>query len=678
MSIWIPFFLAALLGTCILYVPGMLLLRTLGLPWRDALCAAPAASIALMSVLSFAYEPLSIHADVVSLVFVPVLVLLPLLLVVSRRAERFELESHLSLDGAAIALYAVVGFIAGVYVLVKQLDGPSSYFLGWDAIRHINGVQAFAESGHFSALSSSLFELETDALHSPSVGSGSFYPSGWYIVAALLAQQFGRTSVMAVNVCNFLFSSVVYPVSMLLLMSRLFPTNRLAVRLGSCVVLAFEAFPWLFLAFGPLYPNVGSMAMLPAVAALWMDVVGSNASARPVPGMLPAACVCLGGLAFTHPNALFSLALFGAVYLAHKLLRGSDEYVVLGRGVPSVVASAIFVCVFCLLWALAFRLPFLSGVTSYVWNPYASFGQMALNIVTVAYSYGWVPSVAAQPILAILIAVGFFCCCREEDSRWLAALYLLVCSMLLIGATTENTFKHILTGFWYCDHNRIAAMCSMFGTPLAARGLAEVCRAVNRLVEGRTHISSDMAFCATAALVTVLAFLPNVTLPVAGTVKTSMGILRAQLETCQDPMYGPIHWDEREFLGEAVKIVPHGAMVANYPYDGSIAAYGAYDLHVLHRNMTSAPGSGEKVESVLVRNSLDKVASDNAVRDAAESLGIEYVIKLHIDDVGAMYPGAVECADEGNWRGILSITPDTPGFELVLSQNDLELYRVVY
>ena len=678
MSMWIPFFLAALLGICILYVPGSLLLRTLGLSWTDAFCAAPAASVALMSVLSFVFEPLSINADVISMLVAPTAVLLLLAWGAARFSKTIELESRPSLDVAAIALYMSLGLIVGVYVLVKQLDGPSSYFLGWDAIRHINGVQAYAESGHFSALSSSLFETEKDALFSPSVGSGSFYPSGWYIVAALLAQQFGHTSVMAVNVCNYLFSSVVYPVSMLLLMSRLFPTDRLTVRLGSCIVLAFEAFPWLFLAFGPLYPNVASMAMLPAVAALWMDVVGSSASAKPAFGMLPSSTVCLCGLAFTHPNALFSLALFGAVYLAYKLLRGSDEYVVLGKAVPSAVVSAAFVCVFCLLWALAFKLPFLSGVTSYVWNPYASFGRMALNILTVAYSYGWVPSVAPQPVLAVLIAVGFLFSCREQNSRWLAVLYLLVCSMLFIGATTENTFKHILTGFWYCDHNRIAAMCAMFGTPLAARGLSELCHAANRLAEGRTHLSSGLVASSTAALVTMLAFLPNVTLPVVGTVTTSMGVLRAQLETCQDPFYGPIHWNEREFLEKAVEIVPDGAIVANYPYDGSIAAYGAYDLHVLHRNMTSAPGGGEKESSALVRESLDKIATDDAVREAAQSHGIEYVIKLHIDDVGAMYPGAVECADEKNWRGILSITPDTPGFELVLSQDDLELYRVVY
>ncbi|MBR1829034.1 MAG: hypothetical protein IJ781_05930, partial [Atopobiaceae bacterium] len=539
MSIWIPFFMALVLGTCILYVPGLLLLRILGLPWKDAICAAPGASIAVMSLLTFVYEPMSVYANLISVVLIPSLVLLPLLFVAIRRSKSPLFESSPSLDVTAIALYAVVGFFMGVYVLVKQLDGPGSYFLGWDAIRHINGVQAFAESGHFSALSSSLFETDSDALYSPSVGSGSFYPSGWYIIAALLAQQFGRTSVMAVNACNFLFSSVVYPISMLLLMSRLFPHDKVTVRLGSCVVLAFEAFPWLFLAFGPLYPNVGSMAMLPAVAALWMDVVGPRAEDEPLLSMLPAAVICLLGLAFTHPNALFSLALFGAVYLAYKLLCGSTEYDVFGMHVPSIVVSAAFVAFFCLIWVLAFKLPFLRGVTSYVWNPYASFGQMALNIISVAYSYGWVPSVAAQPVLAMLIVVGLVCCCKEKSTRWLVALYVLVCSMLFIGATTESTFKHILTGFWYCDHNRIAAMCAMFGTPLAARGLSALCQAVGDVAASKWSRSSAIASRFVAVLVTFLAFMPNVVLPVVGNVQTSIGILRDQLELCQDPFYGP-------------------------------------------------------------------------------------------------------------------------------------------
>ncbi len=680
MVVWLPFFLAVVLGVAILYVPGYLMLRIGGQARPDACCLAPAVGGTLVGLLTFAYEPLSIHANVLSLLLAPMALFL-LLYVLQVRRRRWSKPYRSVLDVKTVALYAALGFVVGMIVLVKALDGPSSYFLGWDAVRHVNGVQAYAESGNMSALSSTVYETVNDARFAPTTSKGWFYPSNWYVLAALLAQTFGHTSVMAVNVCNFLFASLVYPTSMALFISRVFPQDKKAVVAGAFLTLCSTTFPWMFYAYGPLYPNTAAMALLPAVAAAWVDVVGYEGSFSLKPISIVIAFLAAVGMVLAHPNALFSLAVVGLVFIAHRLYE-HDDPIRLGGHIELApkVCAAVFSLAFCALWVGASQLPFMRGVTGYDWSTFSTVPKMLVNIATMAYTRGWVPAVGAQPLMAVLLIVGAVQCLRERESCWPVALYLVVCFMLLVGATTEGFVKNALIGFWYNDHNRVAAMCALFGTPLVAKGLAMVWDGSLQLLSNshKAVIHKEKVHVALGVLAMVLALLPVAFVPGKGVVKTAFGLMYDQLELNQDPNYGPLHWDERDFMKEVMLLVPDGAMVANAPFDGSIATYGAYDLHVLYRNMSGVPGPTEREESKLVRTSLNTLASNDVVRAAAQSLGIEYVLQLHTDNVAAMYPGAVDASAEENWTGIYAITPDTPGFELLASQDDLALYRVVY
>ena len=678
MGTWVVFFVAVALGVFMLYTPGYICLRLCGLSRFDALPAAPAVTCVFFSFLSALFEPLSVHADLCTLVLLPTMVLFALSVLKGRRAN--QKESTRSLDLNTIVLYCLMGILTGLYVLVKPLDGPGSFFLGWDAIRHINEVQAYAESGNMSFLSSGVYETASDVLYSPFFSEGGFYPSNWHIVAALMAQTLGTPSTVAVNACNYLFSAIVFPISMAQLVRRAFSSDELTVRAGAFVTPCFIAFPWMFFAFGPLYPNMAAMSMLPSTASLCMDAIGYEGDSHPSFFELVAAGLSVTGLTLTHSSTLFSLGVVGLVFIAWRLGTHEGYITIAGHRYTPTTCMLCFIAVFCFAWGIACRLPFMQGIVTYDWEAFSSKRRMLANIVTLSYSYGWVPSVVPQHMLALLLGVGLVDCSRRKESIWMPALYVLVCFALFVGATTNGSFKYFFTGFWYNDHNRIAAMCAMFGVPLAARGLSMLCGLalafgkIGRVLNHKKTLFVDLFLTA----VTLVILLPTVTIPLLGTVDTAFGAMTAQLRLNQEPNYGPLHWEERAFMDEVMKVVPHGAIVANRPYDGSMATYAAYDLHVLYRSMMGIPGGdNEKPESVLVRKRLNSIASDEDVQEAVEKLGIEYVLLLHLDDVNAMYPRSEEYAAEENWVGITSINQKTPGFELVLNQDDLELYRVV-
>ena len=60
---------------------------------------------------------------------------------------------------------------------------------------------------------------------------------------------------------------------------------------------------------------------------------------------------------------------------------------------------------------------------------------------------------------------------------------------------------------------------------------------------------------------------------------------------------------------------------------------------------------------------------------AARELNLKYVLLLKRDpsDGTGFYH---LCYDEAQWRGIDGINDDTPGFEVVLAEGDMRLYKI--
>lgn len=133
--------------------------------------------------------------------------------------------------------------------------------------------------------------------------------------------------------------------------------------------------------------------------------------------------------------------------------------------------------------------------------------------------------------------------------------------------------------------------------------------------------------------------------------------------------------DEQAFLEEVATIVPDGAIVANNPLDGSVFAYGAYDIHILYRSV-SGYESSEQESSRIIRSSLGELSSDGSVREAADDLRVEYVLLLTVDPPSASYINYVMGDGTAEWVGLYGITDETPGFTLVLEEGAMRLYQL--
>ena len=77
----------------------------------------------------------------------------------------------------------------------------------------------------------------------------------------------------------------------------------------------------------------------------------------------------------------------------------------------------------------------------------------------------------------------------------------------------------------------------------------------------------------------------------------------------------------------------------------------------------------------LVQRSLDDIASNSSVRRAVDNLGIKYVLML--DQGHEPFHAMWGDYSDSNWKGVLDIDEDTPGFELMLSDGDMKLYRIL-
>ena len=69
------------------------------------------------------------------------------------------------------------------------------------------------------------------------------------------------------------------------------------------------------------------------------------------------------------------------------------------------------------------------------------------------------------------------------------------------------------------------------------------------------------------------------------------------------------------------------------------------------------------------------MATDEQVKTAVRSTGAEYLIQLDQGDTEAREPYPFTY-DPDDWRGIDAIDDNTDGFEVVLSDGDMRLYRI--
>lgn len=678
---WGQFFIAVLIDALFLWVPGYCALRTIRFNRFTSLFCAPVVTVFFVGVLCIIYGKLSITTTWLNLM-VPlsaVLIILALVSVVMfRNSSKQELGiAPTAFNWKVMALYLAVGVVVTCIIYLRNINGPASFAEEYDNVHHLGVIRMFLDTGSWTCLGVSAYGMGEAANIAPVVG-WSFYPTIWHTFAALASSCVDVSVTMGANVANFVFVAIAWPVTLCGFLTYLFKDNKKALIAGALVFSAFGSFPWRFIYWGTLFPNVASFAILAAELFFFIMIFDEKISRLHRIEYFVLFVVGFIGVALTHTNAIFTAASFFIPFLVWQASKIPQSNLRLSRLPLSrvwwgVIAALILIA----LWLIAYNLPMLQGVVTHEWASRRNFAQSLMDLIWLAYD-----GLDAQALLALAVFVGILYSFKRTKYAWITFAYLIMAVTYVFVEATDGNIEHILGGFWYTDPRRIAASLVLFAIPLAALGLAWLFdwarNLLNKMYElkktsvGYTRVL-PVGLCVAAA---VMIYMPNASIPGMFEVRSAIeGAENAIAHTYSDDDRTVYSDKEIAFVQEAMEIAD-GELIINCPNDGSAFAYGVNGANIYYRYTAGVGGESESPKSVLIRNDLDNIATNEEVQEAVEEIDAKYFIQLDQGHRDKMSQPHFWSYFPERWEGVDDVNENTPGFELLLSDDDMKFYRI--
>lgn len=717
---WISMLLAIVLICALLLVPGFALLRILGMPPSWSLCLSPLPSISLIALTGQLFAFAGIPGNLLTVGLATAALLAVLWLLVRSREVHHALPA---IPPLAIAFALILGAGLGYNLFLSRLGEPDALFQAYDVTQHLNLIRSMADSGRLSSIAVTPYATTADRAIDPFSGAG-FYPAAWHALCAIVVQTTGFATTIVINASTFVFSCLVFSLGLIALFALLFDGDRKMVLCGSLTALAFVAFPWALITFGPVFPNLAGFSVVPIALVLFIYLCGPSqklaaSSAKAIaeeeatlrnhrlaaPALASRICsgaillFCVLGLALLHPNTVFSCAVILIPYCISRIAeelccRGIDTA---RRALACVAFSAI-----CLgIWYVCYKLPFLQETVRHVWPDFLPLWQAVVQIFSLSYTTGFFSEMATQFALAALVVIGSVRAFYNPRFRWMVFSYAIACFIFIVSATQSGEFKQFLAGFWYTDPMRLAAMAAIAAAPLAVLGLAwtydmalALVVSYNKHAQSTTHPTRIAVILGAGFL--LLTFAPDFNLagfhaaPSESTdqeqedseyrdslksVRTSFGDYRDIVRETYSYI-SPLSPEEQRFLERIAAYVPSDELVLNDPMDGSFLAYGMYGIRAYYRNFIGYGTPEETEASRIIRLHLCDYAQSPAVQEAVAEVDARYVLVMDQDDSGYSFINLRGDYKPQQFAGIAAIDSTTPGFTLVDHFGRIALYRI--
>lgn len=684
---WLLFALMVIFEVLVIYGPGALVIKITRVPWTVAVLFAPLVSIAAYTILAIIYHSLGIPSNWMTLALVAAAIGgigCPISWGLTRKEihgahkaipKRSSLKR--SVVWAYMALYAGVGVIITITVFASCFEVPSTFIQTFDNAAHLNMIQSFVASSDYSTLATTMFpEVEGDEFVSPRQG---YYPAAWHGLGAMAYSAFGGSAAIAENALLFTLSAVVYPVSMLTLLLRLFGQSKRAIIAGSLLVLGFSAFPWRFLTFGPLFSNLLGYAVMPLIVVAFMGIFKEGAAARE--RVLFGALFCVGLICVvsTQPNSLFAMAVFLIPFCFMQVMHLADRIAgrTRNRGAIRVGCGVAYIIVVCVIWYAFYVAPPLQGTVQYPHAADLSVLRAAKHVVDLNTAL-----MGPQIALALLIVLGaIYSLWKKRDLIWMVASYLLFAIIYVACVSASESIQHLLAGFWYSDFYRIAACLAVFGVPLACLGIECVCAIFMMLI---AHFGKRKPTVTVERIVLILVCVLFVVCNFGSMVCRPLGIFGGNFDRTRDvirELYADepeqsLDPEEKRFVDEVLANIPEGSRVLNMPYDGSVFAFGYNGLGTYFREYNPTGMAAQPAQAALLRLSTDQAAINEDVATVLEGSGIDYLLLLDYEEGEGATLNTFSYGPE-EWSGITGVRDGMPGFELVMSEGDMRLYRII-
>lgn len=677
---WSLLFIEAFIAAFALILPGMLASRAFGIPFKLSLSFGPAISIFYLVLMGLVLNYVGVNdgflALLLSLLIFTVASCLVCFFRFYGRSAFFDID-FVSLLPYLCALALSVPVTA--YLFVRGIGLPDNFLQVYDNSFHLSVVQSMRRSSSYSILSvGSYLESGSDAF-APNANAG-FYPAAWHIVAALVARVFNVSVMSAINLTNFAFAAILFPLGVQSLMAIL---SKGDVQKGICaavVTLASTAFPWTLLYWGPVYSNFAAFCLIPSVASVFIWFLRSFEERRSVCAVdfavLMALLIGMAALVSLQPNGVFTLGIFlvpsivaflGAIIerwlLNVKLL--SDRFVYCASRVIVLLVVAV-------IWFAMTKASFLQGVIRFRWSPFTYFIDAAWR----AFSFSFNENTPCI-LLACLVVLGGLCALGNRLYRGYFFVFVFSAMLFIVDATQDGFIRHFFTGFWYTDQYRVAAMVALFSIPLSTLGLDFVLRKVRdafSVADGVDCLGNYLPQLFCVILIGCTLFWPDSVIPTAGNY-SPIGFIRSVFNYMYsiNDADNNLTSDELTFLGE-VKQIAGDDLIINNPYDGSVYGYAVSDLNLMYR-MYGQLGKGETETSKQIRHGANRISYDSVIARDIRQTGAKYLLVLDYGEnghEGIKIPGY----HKADWVGIDSVDDSIPGYSLVLSEKDMRLYSI--
>lgn len=664
------FAIALITITFSIFVPGCLLTKCLGYDNVKSIAIAPPVSCCILLTLGVVLHILNINAGVISMLLIPTIVLL---VIYSLIKHRYGSSNNKANQLLILSLYVLIGILLVLLVLFKHQHGLDAFQPDNDNATHLAIIKNMASSKILSVLSTSAY---FDTSVSPDMNTaGSFYPSIFHLLAALSILTSGVAVQAAENITAAVIIAMVYTSGCYALFRAIEPNNRNLAIAGVVGCLLIVGFPWRFIVWGPLYPNLLSLSLIPAALSVEIEICNSIKENKLDLRQVFLFLLTIIAVSGSHPNGLFTFGVLSIGLLSDTLFSKVRATTKKGKFIPVFATLGFLACVIA-IWTICFLLPAFQGVVNYKWPANQSLHKAVISLLFFGFTRD-----SGDPILLILLCIGIVHTMRRKEFRWLVASYLLTAFMFIIAVSSDGVVKQYLCGFWYCDHNRIAACTSLAAMPLICIGIASVFSLLDNSVSNwhsiKTKGTPIIKLSASVLIILIVCFpffIDNY-LGYPTTFQDYKRLLDYKFDKESPSVYSS---DEVDFVNKSDKLIKPGAKVINIPFDGSCLAYDIQGLNTYYRDphISGSKNSTETEHSWLYRKQLSNYLDCQQIRDALKNDHIEYVLMLDDGESEGEPERYFAGYNENDWSGITSINEKTPGFSLVLAKDDMKLYRI--
>lgn len=568
-------------------------------------------------------------------------------------------------DSRTVLLSAAAGIAAGALMIgrrVTQLVGvPDNISQRYDNVFHLNAVRYVLDNANAST-------MDLGRMGGGGGGRAAVYPAVWHSFAAMVTQLTGVEVAVSVNVVNVVACALLWPVSVVFLTRVVLGPRPLALATAGVVSSGFVAFPYLLMVWGPLFPNLMSVSVMPAGLAVVVMICRRAAALGETPRQAwLALAVAIPGLALTHMSAVNGLLAFSAPLVLWTLAGHVRKLVLrrapLGAYAVPILGTLVWLAAAAAAWKIL-RPGFYGG-----WTPHqtvaGAIGEVATNAPL---------GTDVLLVTSLLAVLGAGALVRRRAVWWFLGSYAAAAYLYIVDAGyAKGWARDFFTGTWYQDTNRLAAYLPMFATVLAALGMSELGRAawkwVSTLGAERPQAQSLRRLAAKAAAPTTWKVACAVAACALVAVLIQLGpvrdyILRSKVFYERDTKDSIVSSDEYRLFERLAKDVPDDAVIAVNPWNGGSLAYAFADRKVLEYHQTQRKNADLRA----IAQGLADAATKPGVCDAVRRLHVEYAL-----DLGEQY--LLNHPSSRAYPGLMDLEKSS-SVQLVDQEGGARLYKV--